>query len=145
MANFTKLVPIDMGNLPNIPTNKVLASDVYTSATTNGKTTATYGVYFNMQERDDKYLIVLKNSAASGAITATIKAGNSGKWSSGDNDIVIGAGEISFIKVESGRYKNETDNEELTALGNIGESLKGCVVVTAPATGLDVAVIKMPF
>ncbi len=141
MASFAKITPIDMGERPNVATVKG-ANEIYTAAASNGN--GGFGAYFSMTERTDKYLIALKNSGTTAA-TAAIKAGNSGKWGTTDLDISIDAGATAFVKIDSGRFKNETPNAAQQALANVDESLKGAVVITATAATVAAAVIKMPF
>ena len=149
MANFTKLQPIDMGELPNEAKILTLASAVYTGVASNGATSPTYGVHFKLSERHDKYLILLKNKGASGDVTASVKAGNSGLWGTKDLDVTIKNGEIAFLKIEAGRFKNNTPNAEMKALAGYTadstEDMKGDVVITCSTADLEVAVIKQPF
>jgi len=152
MSNFAKITPIDLGNKPNKATVLTLASGVYTTVATNGAGSATYGVHFKMKERQDKYLIVLKNNTSGGGaatVVATIKGGNSGKWGAGDLAVSIESGKIAIIQIESGCFKNETPNAAMKALAGYDDSstedMKGDVVITAPSAGIDVAVIKGVF
>ncbi len=147
MANFAKINPINMGENRNVflPDGKALASEVFTACATNDKATASFGAYFEMTERDDKYLVIVQNAHASAAKKVTLKAGNDKIFGSG-NDLVLSelaAGDVNFIKIDSGRFKNVTNNATLSDLANI-ETTKDCVVIVGESADIKVAVIKMP-
>jgi len=148
MANFAKVTPIDMGLDRNkfLSDGLALASEVFTACASNGAGTPKYGAYFEMTERDDKYLIIIKNAnASSAAKDVTIKAGGNKIFGSG-NDLVyadLAAGDIQLVKIDSGRFKCTENVPALATLANIS-STKGCVVIEGESTDIQVAVIKMP-
>ncbi len=91
-----------------------------------------YGAKFTMNARDDKYLILVQNTAASGSDkTVTVKAGNgieSGK------DLVksdLGYGEYALLCIDSGRYKNVSGTD------------KGKVIITGTDDNVKVAVFRL--
>lgn len=147
MANFAKVTPINMGLDRNkfLADGLALASEVFVACATNGASSAKYGVYFEMTERDDKYLIIVKNANESTAKGVTIKAGGNKIFGSG-NDLVLAdlaAGHINMVKIDSGRYKCTENVPELATLANIS-STKGCVIIEGESADIAVAVIKMP-
>jgi len=159
MANFAKLTPIDMGEKRNVfsagksegaNVKGASLSELFTAAATNG---TKYGVYFEATERDDKYLIIVRNTDATTAdpahtaeaLNVTIKGGNDKVF--GGKDLVLtdlDPDDYTFIKIDSGRFKNVSENAELAALANVS-SVKGCIVIEAENAKLEFAVIKMPF
>jgi len=148
MANFAKVTPINLGDDRNkfLSDGLALASEVFTACASNGAGTPKYGAYFEMTERDDKYLIIVKNAnASSAAKDVTIKAGGNKIFGSG-NDLKLddlAAGDINFVKIDSGRFKCTENVPALATLANIS-STKGCVVIEGESTDIQVAVIKMP-
>lgn len=88
---------------------------------------ATDGAYFDMNERDDKYVIMIKNTASSEG-TFTVKAGNGIQ---GVYDLVetIPANSTKFLTIDSGHFKNVSGDN------------KGRVIFKASANTIKVAVI----
>lgn len=88
------------------------------------------GAEFVMDERDDKYLILVQN-AATAAKDVTIKAGNGIQ---GVNDLTrsIAASSFTFVQIESGRFKNVTGAD------------KGKVIITGASADIKVAVFRLP-
>lgn len=124
-------------------------SAMLTALATNGASSPTYGAYFKMDERDDKYLILVQNVAASGDDkTVTIKAGNGIQGVADIAKADLGFGEYTFIQVESGRVKNVTDNVVLSELSSATETTrvpaKGKVFITGTDANIKVAVFKLP-
>lgn len=104
-----------------------------------------------MSERDEKYLILVQNvcntqDAADKEVC--IKAGNGIQ---GVNDVKktdLGNGEYTWIQIESGRFKNVTENATLKALSSATAadqiSAKGKVFITGSSADIKVAVFKLP-
>lgn len=90
---------------------------------------ATDGAYYEHTARDDRNVILVKNSASS-ASNLTIKQGN-GLQGVADEVISVPASSTVAIAIESGRFKNVTGDN------------KGRVILTG-ATTLSVAVVEMP-
>lgn len=130
-------------------TTEAAFSGIATALASNGAGTATYGACFDMDGRDDKYLLLLQNTAASGDDkTVTIKAGNGIQ---GVNDIAkadLGYGEYTLLALESGRFKNVTENATLKALSSATAadqiSAKGKVFITGTSADIKVAVFRLP-
>ena len=100
---------------------------------------ATHGAVFEMSGRDEKYVIGVKNGHESENVTAIIKAGDGLQCAFGDVSHTLATGEIAWITLDSGRFKNI-----------LGEN-KGKVVIkgfaangTTGTTDLKVKVIKLP-
>lgn len=162
MSNFAKLTPIDMGENRNVfsagksegaNVKGASLSELFTAAASNSAGSPKYGVYFEMPERDDKYLLIVRNVDATtadpahtaAALDVTIKGGNDKVF--GGNDLVLAdldPDDYTFIKIDSGRFKNVAENATLATLANV-TSVKGCVVVEAENAKLEFALIKMPF
>ncbi len=139
MANFAKITPLNMGGYRN----KASAEFVLTACAAGGTGN---GVYFPMTERDDKYVLLCENGEAEDTKDVVIKAGNSKVFGSGnDLKINVAAGKTVCVKLDSGRFKNVTANEELAKIAGVDASeLKGCVVITGGSTNVKIGVIQMP-
>lgn len=107
----------------------VFAEDALTTALT-AAVDASDGAEFAMEERDDKYLLLIQNGATS-AKEITIKAGNGIQ---GVNDLThtLGASSFTFVQIESGRFKNVTGPD------------KGKVIIKGASADIKVAVFKTP-
>lgn len=79
--------------------------EIYTALTSNDD--GVYGAYFQMEERDDKYLIVVKNEGDTAEIKVPASDGIQGV-----NDLVLTLkkGESALLNIESGRFKRVSDN-----------------------------------
>lgn len=111
-----------------------------TSTTEFVAVNATDGAVFEMPDRDEKYVIGVQNANQSAAnVTATIKAGDGLQCAFGDVSHILGAGEIAWITIDSGRFKNILG-------GNKGKVvIKGFAANgTTGTTDLKVKVIKLP-
>lgn len=143
MSAFARITP-QKASL-NVFSTEAAFSGISTALASNGASTATYGGYFAMNGKDEKYLIFLQNVAASGDDkTVTIKAGNGLQ---GVNDIAkadLGYGEYTIICIDSGRFKNVAENETLKALSSATAadqvSAKGKVFITGTDGNIKVAV-----
>lgn len=122
-------------------------SDIYTVLMPND---GYYGCYFDMHDRDDKYLLIVYNTSSSPAITLTVKAGNG---IAGSVDLIsspIDGNNYAPFVLESGRFKWMTDNDgyidrnKTIKHGVSGLSEKGKVFITASGGGVCIAVFKMP-
>ena len=148
MAKFAKITVQSLDEINKFATEAAF-SGITTALASNGASTAAYGAYFEMSERDDKYLILVQNVAESGADkTVTIKAGNGIQ---GVNDLVksdLGYGEYTWLQIESGRFKNVKENATLKALSSATAAdqipAKGKVFITGTDTNIKVAVFKLP-
>lgn len=150
MSAFASITP-QKAALNKFATKGTFASAVTTALVSNGAGTPTYGAYFTMGDRDEKYLIVIRNAAsASGSDSvndnqsATIKAGNGIQ---GLKDITVSDldhGEYTYVCIESGRFKNVAENDTLKALSSdtAGSqvSAKGKVFITGTSTNIEVGV-----
>lgn len=150
MAKFAKITVQSLDEI-----NKFAKEEAFTGITTalasNGATSAKYGAYFEMSERDDKYLILVQNvcSTANAADKEVcIKAGNGIQ---GVNDLVksdLGNGEYTWLQIESGRFKNVSGNKTLEELSSATEAdripAKGKVFITGSSADIEVAVFKLP-
>ena len=90
---------------------------------------ASDGAEFAMSERDDKYLVLIQNSATS-AKDVTVKAGN-GLQGVNDLKVSVAASSYTFVRLESGRFKNVSGED------------KGKVVINGPAD-IKVGVFCLP-
>ncbi len=91
---------------------------------------ATDGADFVMDERDDKYLILIQNAADAEKIV-TIKHGN-GIQGVCDLSESVSASSYAFMQLDSGRFKNVTGAD------------KGKVVITGTDANIKVAIFKLP-
>lgn len=100
----------------------------------------TEGAEFTMTQRDEKYVIGVKNAiSTSGNVTAIIEAGDGLQSISGDIKQVLAKNEIAWIVIDSGRFKN------------VAGTNKGKVIIkslnaaeTAGSADLQVKVIQLP-
>lgn len=101
---------------------------------------ATLGAEFEMAQRDEKYVIVVKNAAETAvSVTAIINAGDSLQSAFGDEVKELSQNEIAYAVIDSGRFKNLTGDNKgkviITSLDANG---------TAGSTDLQIKVIKLP-
>ena len=148
MAKFAKITVQSLDEINKFATEAAFSA-ITTALASNGASTAAYGAYFEMTERDDKYLILVQNVAASGDDKfVTIKAGNGIQ---GVNDLTksdLGYGEYTWLQIESGRFKNVKENETLKALSSATAAdqigAKGKVFIVGSSADIKVAVFKLP-
>lgn len=88
------------------------------------------GAEFLMNERDDKYLILIENANASAEKSVTLKAGN-GIEGVCDLSFSLEKSAYTFIAVDSARFKNVSGAD------------KGKVILTGPAD-IKAAVFCLP-
>lgn len=146
---MAKFAEITVKNIDKV--NEFLTAEDFSAITsalaTNGATSATFGACFDMKDRDTKHLVIIQNTNASAAKVATIKAGNSIQGVT-DIDISLAAGKYTAVVVESGRFKNVTENPTLRDLSSATEAdkigAKGKVFITGDSADIKVAVIKLP-
>lgn len=149
MAAFAKITPKSIDEINKFSTEAASATRG-TVLATNGATSATFGAYFEMKERDDKYLILVENTDADGETdkTVTIKAGNGIQGICDIAKADLGNGEYTFIQIESGRFKNVKENATLKALSSATSadqvSAKGKVFITGTSADIAVTVFKLP-
>jgi hypothetical protein len=148
MAAFAEITPIEIRDMNTF-------TEVGTSATrgtvlaTNGETSATFGAYFTMDGKDEQYLILIENKDADGVtdLTVTIKAGNGIQGVADVAKTDLGNGEFTLIQIDSGRFKNVTENETLKELSSAVASTqvpaKGKVFITGTSAEIAVTVFKM--
>ena len=147
MAVFSKITVQEINEFNKFKTEAAF-SGISTALASNGASTATYGAYFEMKDAGDKYLIFVQNVAESGDDkTVTIKAGNGIQ---GVNDIQkadLGFGEYTLICIDSGRFKNVSENDSLKKLSSSTSgtqvSAKGKVFITGTDANIKVAVFKL--
>lgn len=101
---------------------------------------ATLGAEFEMTQRDEKYVIVVKNAASTAVkVTAIIKAGDSLQSAFGDAVKELSQNEIAYAVIDSGRFKNLTgDNKGKVIITSLNEN------GTAGSADLQVKVIQLP-
>jgi len=148
MAKFATITVQKLDEINKFKTEAAF-SGITTALASNGASTATYGAVFAMDSRDDKYLILAQNVAASGDDkTVTIKAGNGIQGVADVAKTDLGYGEYTLIAIESGRFKNVTENATLKALSSATSadqiSAKGKVFITGTSADIKVAVFKLP-
>ena len=148
MAKFATITVQKLDEINKFKTEAAF-SGITTALASNGASTATYGAVFAMDSRDDKYLILAQNVAVSGDDkTVTIKAGNGIQGVADVAKADLGYGEYTLIAIESGRFKNVTENETLKALSSATSadqiSAKGKVFITGTSADIKVAVFKLP-
>lgn len=146
MAAFAKITPIEIGAL-NTFTEEAASATRATALATNGATSATLGAYFEMDGKDEQYLILIENTASTGAdATVTIKAGNGLQGGTDLAFATLGNGEFTCVQVESGRFKNVAENETLKDLSSASAAdqvpAKGKVFITGSSTDIKVTVFK---
>ena len=146
MAAFAKITPIEIGAL-NTFTEEAASATRATALATNGAATATYGAYFEMDGKDEQYLILIENTASTGDdATVTIKAGNGLQGGTDLAFATLGKGEFTCVQVESGRFKNVAENETLKDLSSATAAdqvpAKGKVFITGSSADIKVTVFK---
>jgi hypothetical protein len=100
---------------------------------------ATDGAVFEMPDRDEKYIIGVQNGHESANVTAIIKAGDGLQCAFGDVSHTLAAGEIAWITLDSGRFKNILgDNKGKVVIQSLNAN------GSAGTTDLKVKVIKLP-
>lgn len=125
-------------------------SGITTAVASNGASTAAYGAYFSAKGADNKYLILVQNTnstANADPLSVTIKAGN-GLQGNKDITVSLANGKFSYITVESGRFKNISENDTLKALSSATSgdqvSAKGKIFILGGGTYIKVAVFELP-
>lgn len=125
----------------------VTSTQLYTALDSNGESSPTYGGYFQMDERDDKYLIAVKNDSGSDANIKIFSA--DGLQGVNDYDYTLANGKISLLNIESGRFKRVANNQGYADNGKTiphgvsGLSEKGKVFISG-VNKVSVAVITLP-
>lgn len=148
MAAFATITVQELTDYNKFKTEAAF-SGITTALASNGASTATYGACFEMDGRDDKYLILAQNAAASGDDkTVTIKAGNGLQGVADVAKTDLGYGEYTLIVIDSGRFKNIAPNATLKALSSATTAdqieAKGKVFITGTDANIKVAVFKLP-
>lgn len=150
MAKFAKITVQSLDEVNQFAKEEAFSS-ITTALASNGNSTPTYGAYFEMSERDDRYFVLIQNTCSTSSAadkTVTIKAGNGIQ---GVNDLAktdLGNGEYTWLQIESGRFKNVTENATLKVLSSATEedqiSAKGKVFITGSSADIKIAVFKLP-
>lgn len=148
MAKFATITVQKLSDFNKFATEAAF-SGITTALASNGASAASYGACFEMNERDEKYLILVQNVAVSGDDkTVTIKAGNGIQGVCDVAKADLGYGEYTFIAIESGRFKNVKPNDTLKALSSATSSdqieAKGKVFITGTDANIKVAVFCLP-
>lgn len=139
---ITKITPtnIKRANFESVtPTNQAVTfAAVAAMASTDPLYDSTNGngAYFQANEKDQKYVILIKNANASAAKTAYIVKGDDPVFGP-SNDLKIeniAAGAIVAVNVDSARYKQMTNDN-----GHKEE-----ILIKADNTDIQVAVVKLP-
>ena len=110
--------------------------DVFVKETLNtafAAVDADEGAYLNVSGRDEQYVIGITNTHQETAKAVTIKAGNHIQSEFGDITISLDAGEITWIVLSSGKFKNV-----------FGDN-KSKIIITGDSTDIEVKVIRLPF
>lgn len=124
--------------------------NIFTDLAKNGTTPEFFGGYFDMTARDDKYLIIVKNTNMSAAVTVTVKGGNGIQGSVDYVSDEIPAETYAGMVIESGRFKWVSDNDgyidciHRISHGVSGLREKGKVFITSEKDGVSVAIYKLP-
>ncbi len=113
-------------------------SPIYGAVTANG---SAFGAAVEWDDKDEKTVIIVKNAATS-AKSVTIKAGN-GIQGVNDISVSVTAGYFTAIALDSGRFKNVSENEELKTLSGL-DTVKGRVIITADSADISIGVIRLP-
>ena len=148
MAAFAEITPIAISDM-NTFTKEAASETRGTVLATNGETTATFGAYFTMDGKDEQYLVLVENGDTDGVtdLTVTVKAGNGIQGVADLAKTDLGNGEFTLLQIDSGRFKNVTENETLKALSSAVEetqvSAKGKVFITGTSAEIAVTVFKM--
>lgn len=135
---FSKVTPNDMGAYRNIVSKPL----TYTACAAQG---SAFGAYFDMSERDDKYLVAIKNTGTATA-NVKIKAGNNKVFGSGnDLSVEVTAGDTVLVKLDSGRFKNTVGNSTLATLAGVDDKvIRNGVVIESDKAAVSIAVVLMP-
>lgn len=112
---------------PLIQLNQTDDADVYVA------TTGTHGVALPINEKDSKYVLLIRNVGTSGNKTVYIKAGDA-EYYGAQNALTITATNATAhaICLDSARYLQMSGKR------------KGCVVVLGNSTDVEVALIRLP-
>lgn len=146
MSVFASITPKQV-SLNEFTDPAALATGLATALVSNGATTPTYGACFSMTNLNDrKCLIFVQNAAANGDDkTVTIKAGNGIQGVSDLARTDLGYGEYTLLCIDSGRFKNVSENATLKALSSADAdsqvSAKGKVFITGTDANIKVAVL----
>ena len=134
VSNFHTLIALDSTN----------DADIY--VTTNGD----YGVAFEIPDRDDKYLLLLKTRATSD-VTVYVKAGDNPSWGAAEDLAVVvkkgAAGTASTSTISS--YGTEAITALTLDSAQYGQwkaenPHKKQIVIVGPDNTVSVALIKLP-
>lgn len=112
---------------PLIQLNQTDDADVYVA------TTGTHGVALPINEKDSKYVLLIRNVGTSENKTVYIKAGDA-EYYGAQNALTITATKATAhaICLDSARYLQMSGKR------------KGCVVVLSSSTDVEVALIRLP-
>lgn len=87
---------------------KLVQSNIYTALLTNDESEASFGGYFQMEERDDKYLIAVKNEDSNSAEVRILAS--DGIQGVNDLTFTVEASGYAMLNIESGRFKRVSAN-----------------------------------
>ena len=101
---------------------------------------ATEGAEFTMAQRDEKYVIVVKNAAATAVnVSAIIKAGDHLQSAFGDTKVTLAQNAIAHAVIDSGRFKNVSgDNKGKVIVKSLDADGKN------GSADLQIKVIQLP-
>ena len=142
---WAKIIPIDLGDYRNkFLDTEITSANLFTAVATNGAGTPAYGAYFELKERDDKYVILVQNAHSTDGKSVKIYGGNDKIFASG-NDLskTITALKTDAIKLDSGRFKFVENDSAKATLAAV-TTVKGCVLIEGASTDIKVCVIRMP-
>lgn len=122
---------------------KLLDETHMTNLAVSASTAGLYGVYFDMTEKDGRYLLMVKNTAESGNANVTVKAGNAAWAVEGlEPTITLAPGRSAIIQIESGRFKFVTPVAAMDAHGSSSVSSQNKVYITADTANVYACVFK---
>ena len=105
--------------------------NAFTASETDG---TLYGAYFQLADRDGRYLLMIKNTHDTNSCTVKLLAGD-GIWAGKDVSVTLTAGQEAIIQVESGRHKFTTADATLKA-HNGGTDPTGCLFLTSASSAV---------
>ena len=105
----------------------------------SGTTAGLYGGFFDMDDKDSRYLIKIENIHPTTAATVYVEPGDA-HWAGVKPSVSVPAGKVAYIQVESGRHKFVTEGAPLLAHCADTITSKGKVFLTGTSSSLVVTV-----
>lgn len=107
----------------------VLPSQMMTALGVGCTNSSEYGAYFKMEDRDGRYLLMVKNNHPTIASTVSVMVGDGTCAAGKEPTVILASGQSAIIQLESGRFKHVQSNELLDEQSGVDG--RGCVFVTA--------------